>query len=86
MYVGARVFSDVLFGVYISDSHTVQYIIHDKNNIIQSYVIIVVKSKNSMKNYCIVSRYLLLGHDPHCCIVNANTVFFFSYEQPSTNK
>ena len=43
-----------------------QYTVDDKNNITQSHVIIVVKSKNSMKNYCIVSRYLLLGRAPHC--------------------
>jgi len=29
------------------------------------YVIIVVKSKNSMKNYCIVSHYLLLRRAPY---------------------
>lgn len=28
------------------------------------YIIIVVKSKNSMKNYCIVSHYLLLRRAP----------------------
>ena len=63
MYVGTRVFSDVPQNVRMRYACSSIYrIIHDKNNIIQSYVIIVVKSKNSMKNYCIVSRYLLLGH------------------------
>lgn len=47
-------------------SNVSQYTVDDKNNITQSHVIIVVKSKNSMKNYCIVSRYLLLGRAPHC--------------------